>query len=73
MAKLSKTGGTRRPYWLGDEDSDDSGCLDLVSTSCAPTPEDKPTSLSNLNDDPQRPYDLFNFYYPPGQTSVLYH
>ena len=35
--------------------------------------EDKLPSLPNLNDDPERPYDLYNFYYPPGQTSLLYH
>lgn len=30
-------------------------------------------SIENLNRDPRRPYDLFNFYYPPGQTSVRFH
>lgn len=30
-------------------------------------------SGENLNKDPERPYDLFNFYYPPGQTSVRFH
>ena len=30
-------------------------------------------SVENLNKDPRRPYDLFNFYYPPGQTSVRFH
>ena len=30
-------------------------------------------SVGNLNKDPRRPYDLFNFYYPPGQTSVRFH
>ena len=29
--------------------------------------------VENLNKDPRRPYDLFNFYYPPGQTSVRFH
>ena len=29
--------------------------------------------IENLNKDPRRPYDLFNFYYPPGQTSVRFH
>jgi hypothetical protein len=33
-------------------------------------PED---SVGNLNKDPGRPYDLFNFYYPPGQTSIRFH
>jgi hypothetical protein len=32
-----------------------------------------PESIENLNRDPRRPYDLFNFYYPPGQTSVRFH
>ena len=30
-------------------------------------------SVENLNKDPGRPYDLFNFYYPPGQTSIRFH
>ncbi len=30
-------------------------------------------SVGNLNKDPGRPYDLFNFYYPPGQTSIRFH
>ena len=30
-------------------------------------------SVANLIKDPRRPYDLFNFYYPPGQTSVRFH
>jgi hypothetical protein len=30
-------------------------------------------SVENLNKDPRRPYELFNFYYPPGQTSVRFH
>jgi hypothetical protein len=30
-------------------------------------------SVENLNEDPRRPYDLFNFYYPPGQTSIRFH
>jgi hypothetical protein len=30
-------------------------------------------NIENLNKDPRRPYDLFNFYYPPGQTSVRFH
>ena len=30
-------------------------------------------AVGNLNHDPGRPYDLFNFYYPPGQTSVRFH
>jgi hypothetical protein len=29
--------------------------------------------VENLNKDPRRPYDLFNFYYPPGETSVRFH
>jgi hypothetical protein len=29
--------------------------------------------FANVNDDPTRPYDLFNFYYPPGQTSIRFH
>jgi hypothetical protein len=33
-------------------------------------PED---AVGNLNHDPGRPYDLFNFYYPPGQTSIRFH
>ena len=38
----------------------------------SPAPDESP-SLANLNSDPDRPYDLYNFYYPPGQTSLLYH
>jgi hypothetical protein len=34
---------------------------------------DESSKLPNLNSDPERPYDLYNFYYPPGQTSLLYH
>ena len=30
-------------------------------------------NIENLNKDPRRPYNLFNFYYPPGQTSVRFH
>ena len=30
-------------------------------------------NVGNLNKDPDRPYDLFNFYYPPGQTSLRFH
>lgn len=30
-------------------------------------------SVENVNRDTGRPYDLFNFYYPPGQTSVRFH
>jgi hypothetical protein len=30
-------------------------------------------NVENLNNDPRRPYDLFNFYYPPGQTSLRFH
>ena len=29
--------------------------------------------VGNLNKDPGRPYELFNFYYPPGQTSIRFH
>jgi hypothetical protein len=44
---------------------------------CQPS-ENLPASFpkysgENLNKDPRRPYDLFNIYYPPGQTSVRFH
>jgi len=53
-------------------------CRDRDGASESPPLTDLITSFrkdgfGNINKDPQRPYDLFNFYYPPGQTSVRFH
>jgi hypothetical protein len=53
-------------------------CRNRYHESIGPRAEKLPAcfledSVENLNRDPGRPYELFNFYYPPGQTSVRFH
>ena len=50
-----------------DRDHESEGLQSNLPTSF-PT-----NTVENVNGDPRRPYDLFNFYYPPGQTSVRFH